>query len=207
MTPRYSQTKLTVAANSPALTETSTCSGVIDDLPPFAQLANDEDREKKAERSSPGTYHVVVNPDSFQHLPEYSDDEATRRDMLSPFRRGSIAASLASSFGKDSEGLSVPGDPNIVVLPRFEDVARRKDPKSPSSPGLRRIKTEEEERPPEVQEENEEEYIRQFRDVVWRQLVPVELDQLDGMERSSAAIVETEAQFFPPVCRPLRLEI
>ena len=49
------------------------------------------------------------------------------------------------------------------------------------------------------QEASEEKYIHQFRNVVWRQLVPVELDQLDGMERSSAQIVESEAQYFPPV--------
>ena len=188
------------------MTDTSAGSNGVDDLPAFAQLANDEEREKKAELASPGTYHVVVNPDSFQRLPEYSDDDAPRRDRLSPLRRGSLAASLASSFGKDSTGdKSVPGDPNVVVLPRFEDVARRqtgKDCKSPTSPNLRRIKTEDETKhsPEREQEANEERYIRRFRDVVWRQLVPAEVDQLDGMERSSSMLVETEAQYFPPVC-------
>jgi hypothetical protein len=198
--------RLTFTANSPAPTEASAGSAVADDLPPFAQLANDEDRERKAERSNPGTYHVVVNPDSFQHLPEYSDDEAAKR-KLSPLRRGSIAPSLASSFGKDSsvEGVPLYGDPNVVVLPRFEDVTRRagKDPKSPTSPSLRRVKTEEEDSRPSSeagQEATDEKYARQFRDVVWRQLVPAEIDMLDGMERSSALIVENEARFFSPVC-------
>ncbi|KAI9872569.1 MAG: hypothetical protein M1823_008139, partial [Watsoniomyces obsoletus] len=80
--------------------------------------------------------------------------------------------------------MSVPGDPNVVVLPRFEDVARRqngKDCKSPTSPNPRRIKTEDETKysPEREQEANEEKYMRQFRDVVWRQLVPAEVDQLD----------------------------
>ncbi len=173
-------------------------------MPPFASLINDEDREKKAERSSPGTYHVVVNPDSFQHMPEYSDDDIVKRERLSPLRRGSIAPSLDSSFGKESstESISAMADPNVVVLPRFEDVARRQTGKDSSSPVLRRVKTEEQENEPSPepeQERNDEQYIRQFRDVVWRQLVPAEIDQLDGMKRSSSMIVETEAQYFPPV--------
>ena len=191
-------------ASSPVLTEASTGSAPFDDLPPFAQLFNDEDREKKAERSSPGTYHVIVNPDSFQHMPEYSDDDAIKRDRLSPFRRGSIATSLASSLGKESSAESIiPPDPNIVVLPKFEDVARRQTGKEPLSPNLRRIKTEEDdaEKLSEAEmEASEERYIRQFREAVWRQLVPAEIDQLNGMEHSSAFIVENEAQFFPPVC-------
>jgi hypothetical protein len=193
-------------ANSPAPTEASTGSAVVDDLPAFAHLFNDEERERKAERASPGTYHVVVNPDSFQHLPEYSDEDVVKRDLLSPLRRGSVAPSLASSFGKESsgEGIPVPGDPNIVVLPRFEDVPKRpanKDPRSPSSPSLSRVQTKDS----VVSSDhelgmNEEKYLSQFRDVVWRQLVSVELGQIDGMERSSAVIVEVESQYFPPVC-------
>jgi hypothetical protein len=193
-------------ANSPVRTEASTGSAMIDDLPPFAQLVSDEDREKKAEQSSPGTYHVVVKPDSFQHLPEYSGNDALKQERLLPIRRGSFAASLASSLGKESstEGIPEPGDPNVVVLPRFEDVAKRtgKGPRSPACRALRRVKTEEEEcrqsSEPE-HEGNEEKYIRQFRQVVWKQLIPVEMNRLDGMEGSSAVIVETEAQFFPPV--------
>ena len=112
---------------------------------------------------------------------------------------------MASSFGKESftEGLTSVADPNVVVLPKFEDVARRQTGKEPASPALRRVKTEEEDTmqlsEPE-QEANEEGYMHQFRDVVWRQLVPAELDQLDGMERSSVVIIEAEAQYFPPVC-------
>ena len=79
--------RLTIAATSPAPTEGSFDSGG-DELPPFAQLATDEDREKKAVRSTPGTYHVVVNPDSFQHLPEYSDDPEIKKEKFSPSTQG-----------------------------------------------------------------------------------------------------------------------
>lgn len=205
-------------SNSPAMTEASTGSAVVDDLPPFASLTTDEDREKKAERSSPGTYNVVVNQDSFQHLPEYNDDPELKKELLSPLRRGSIATSLASSAGRDSaaEGVAVPGDPNIVVLPRFEDAARRgtfssKDPRSPISPSTKHafIKSED---PDEAVITNELDpinnvgrmgqdarYLRQFRHVVWKQLVPAEPDQRDGMMRSSVNVLEAAANIFPPL--------
>ncbi|RMZ80596.1 hypothetical protein DV738_g2697, partial [Chaetothyriales sp. CBS 135597] len=161
--------------SSPATTETSSESAQIDDLPPFAQLLNDEDRERKAERSTPGTYHVVVNPDSFLHLPDHSALDAST-------------------------------DPNTVVLTRFEDVPRRgagREPKSPVSLQSR-IKVEErEEMLMDCETERallqDDKYIRQFRRVVWKQLVPAEIDRADGMDNSSAIIVESEAAFFPPL--------
>jgi hypothetical protein len=126
----------------------------------------DEARERKAERMTPGTYNVVVNPDSFQHMPEYSDDPDVKSLRFSPLRRASLATSLASSLGKESSlgAGSLSGDPNIVVLPRFEDTARRataqwRDTKPPTSPLLPtlKIKVEEEEEEEEEQEEEEEE--------------------------------------------------
>lgn len=60
-------------AQSQSASETSPGS-TADNLGPFATLTSDEERELKAEHASPGTYNVVVNPDSFQHLPEYNDD-------------------------------------------------------------------------------------------------------------------------------------
>lgn len=194
-------------AASPVPTEGSAGSAAVDDLPPFAQLSTDEDRERKAERSSPGTYHVVVNPDSFQHLPEYNDDPEIKREILSPLRRGSLAISLASSFGRESVLESGPGmeDPNIVILPRFEDVHRRgpgKDGKSPASSGLIRIKTEDFEEVTTWSEERHSvdgRYLKHFKTVVWKQLVPAEIEHLDGMEGSSVVILENEAAFFPPL--------
>jgi hypothetical protein len=200
------------------MTETSVGSAPLDDLPPFASLTTDEDREKKAERSSPGTYNVVVNQDSFQHLPEYNDDPEIKREFLSPLRRGSVATSLGSSLSREAagDGASVSGDPNIIVLPRFEDVTRRgtfssNQARSPISPILKHpnIKSEDLEEAimteePETMVESsrlgrEARYLRQFRQVVWRQLVPAEPDQRDGMVRSSANILEAAATVFPPL--------
>jgi len=204
--------------NSPALTENSAGNAALDDLPPFANLTSDEDREKKAERSSPGTYNVVVNQDSFQHLPEYNDDADIKRELLSPMRRGSLATSLGSSLSREAavEGVAVPGDPNIVVLPRFEDVTRRgtfssNQARSPISPITKHvlIKTEDTDdavitEEPETmtdsaQASQEARYLRQFRQVVWRQLVPAEPDQRDGMRRSSVNTLEAAAAVFPPL--------
>ena len=207
-------------ANSPARTENSSGSAPLDDLPPFASLVTDEDREKKAEGSSAGTYNVVVNQDSFQYLPEYSDDPDIKREFLSPIRRGSHATSLGSSHSREvtTEGVPIPGDPNIVVLSRFEDITRRgtfssNQTRSPLSPTLHhtiiKIEDSEEAVPTEEPEEmvcssrmsQEARYFRQFRQVVWRQLVPAEPDQRDGMVRSSATVLEAAAAAFPPVRR------
>lgn len=188
----------------------------------------DEARERKAERTSPGTYNVVVNPDSFQHMPEYSDDPDVKSLRLSPLRRGSLAASLASSAGKDSslDASSLSGDPNIVVLPRFEDTARRataqwRDSKAATSPLLPNLKIKvEEEDPPAVSpdnrrivaiapqhEEQDSKYMVQFRNVIWKQLVQAEPGDFGASDSawSSAGIMEEVAAQFPPVCKALRL--
>jgi len=204
--------------NSPAMTETSVGSAPLDYLPAFASLTTDEDRERKAERSSPGTYNVVVNQDSFQHLPEYNDDPEIKRELLSPLRRGSVATSLGSSLSREAavDSVSVSDDPNIIVLPRFEDVTRRgtfssNQARSPISPVSKHsvIKTEDLEEAVSTEEletmvesgqlGREARYLRHFRQVVWRQLVPAEPDQRDGMVRSSANILEAAATVFPPL--------
>lgn len=163
----------------------------------------DEDRERKAEASLPGTFNVIVNPESFQHLAEYTpDDPDSRRNGIAPLRRPSIAASLASSFGRESviEAIPVPGDPNIVILPRFEDLSRRstrelKSPTSPTTSTRPHIKREESStipvlaiRGPEVTT------LRRFKDV-WKQLIPPE----HGPDSSIVLLDEAAAQF-PPVC-------
>jgi hypothetical protein len=198
-----------VPAASPAPTEGS-AESVDDELGAFASLTTDEDRERKAECASPGTYNVVVNPDSFQHMPEYSDDPAIK--ALSPLRRSSLATSLASSLGRESAA-PIPGDPNVVVLRQFEDTNRRtlKDLRSPSSPTLTRIKTEDLDayiKPdPDaslmhlaVEGGGDFKYLQQFRSVVWKQLVQVELEgNGSGMEISSADVLEHVATSFPPL--------
>jgi len=192
-------------AVSPAPTEGSNGS-TTDELGAFASLTTDEDRERKAECASPGTYNVVVNPSSFKHLPEYSDDLKT----LSP-QGGSLAASLASSLGKEPIS-SVPGDPNIVVLKQFEDTNRRtlKDLRSPNSSSQTRIKIEDDEvsiKPdPDTslmhqaaEGGHDSKYLHQFRNVVWRQLVQAELESNESSEPSSADVLEHVATYFPPV--------
>jgi len=199
------------------MTEASTGSTAADDLPPFASLTTDEEREKKAERSSPGTYNVVVNQDSFQHLPEYNDDAESRKEFLSPLRRGSVATSLTSSLGRDSsaDGKQPREDPNVVVLPRFEDISRRgtfssNNPRSPLSPIAKHtiIKDEDPEEAimmeePELIDERDStqdaKYLHQIRHVVWKQLVPAEPDQRDGMVRSSVNVLEAAANVFAPL--------
>ncbi|KIX07082.1 uncharacterized protein Z518_05059 [Rhinocladiella mackenziei CBS 650.93] len=205
-------------STSPAMTDTSIGSAAVDDLPPFASLTTDDDRERKAERSSPGTYNVVVNQDSFQHLPEYCDDPDVKKELPPPLRRGSVATSLASSAGRESavEGVPIAGDPNIVVLPRFEDVARRgifssREPRSPVSPRAKHIIIKDEdhdevtmtEEPDAIDDKSktgqDARYLQRFRQVVWNQLVPAEPDVRDGMMRSSVNVLEMAATTFPPL--------
>ncbi|KAJ6153372.1 hypothetical protein N7497_007691 [Penicillium chrysogenum] len=89
-----------------------------DSLPPFSLLTSDEDREKKAEGVSPGTYLVVMTPDSFSSLPEYADDAIEKARSNSTSERRSSAASSPASAAKGD-------DPNVVILKTFEDVTRR----------------------------------------------------------------------------------
>lgn len=193
------------------MNDLSTGSAIADDLLPFASLTTDEERERKAERSSPGTYHVIVNQDSFQHLLECSDAPDVKKELLSPPRRGSVVASFASN-APAVEGISS-GDPNVVVLPRFQDVARHgiSDPRSPISSATKHnfIKGKNldeavvSEDPVSLDDtipiDRYSRYLRQFRYVVWTQFVPTELDVRDGMVRPSANIFEDAAREFPPV--------
>lgn len=102
-------------------------------LPPFSLLTSDEEREKKAEAFSPGTYHVVMTPDSFSSLPEYADDAIEKARSNPSECRSSVASSPTSAAKGDS---SVGGeDPNVVILKTFEDATRR----SPSNGKISRI--------------------------------------------------------------------
>lgn len=87
-----------------------------DDLPAFATLTNDEDRERKAESTLPGTYSVVVTPKSFADLPEYASSASGRssRKQTSPRQR----AGTSSSTGSNTKPRP---DPNVIVLDRFEE--------------------------------------------------------------------------------------
>jgi hypothetical protein len=217
-----------VLATSPTPTDTSTGSAIgPDDLPPFATLMTDEERERKAECTSPGTYNVVVNPDSFQHLPEYSDDAESKSLRLSPLRRGSLAASMASSHGREAllvdgvpPGITGSGeDPNVVILHRFEDTTRRttvqsKESRSPTS--LRQSSSNPEQPDTETHiapdpttsliskaANGGEDFglLQQFRNVVWKQLMQIEAESPDVTQHEHSAInvFEHAAAYFPPL--------
>jgi hypothetical protein len=201
-------------------------------LPPFATLTTDEEREKKAECTSPGTYNVVVNPESFQHLPEYGDDGETKSLRLSPLRRGSLATSMASSQGRDSGvdgvhqidgGHHTREDPNVVILPRFEDTTRRatshwKENRSPSSPRLTtsssettttasvaegRLKFEGEQSLMQRAAEGGQDsnLLQHFRNHIWCQLAQVEHQNRapTSTRGSGVEVLEHAARHFPPV--------
>ncbi|KAI9759436.1 MAG: hypothetical protein M4579_002350 [Chaenotheca gracillima] len=93
-----------------------------DSLPPFPTLMTDEDRERKAESYDPGTYHVIVNPESFAGLPEYSED-----DPASEFGSGDteVSHSFHESASSSSPSVELTGDSNVVILRKFEDPSRR----------------------------------------------------------------------------------
>ena len=105
----------------------------VDTLPPFNILANDEERERKAQYHPPGTFNVVANPTSFINFTEYKeafpDDPyppvvstyggppANQADFASHrVRQGSPLHSYNSY--ESSEDV---GDPDIVILKVFED--------------------------------------------------------------------------------------
>ncbi|KAJ5582756.1 hypothetical protein N7535_001376 [Penicillium sp. DV-2018c] len=97
---------------------------LADSLPPFSLLTSDEEREKKAVAFSPGTYHVVMTPDSFSSLPEYADDSA-EKSRSKPASECRSSATNSPTGGPNSERSVGSEDPNVVILKTFEDVNRR----------------------------------------------------------------------------------
>lgn len=199
-----------------------------DVLPVFALLTSDEDREKKAEACSPGTYHVVVTPDSFSALPEYSDDGDRSRSNGVSESVSSVATSPISGIKSEA----IPSeDPNVVVLKMFEDTTRR----SSSTGRMPRVSPTSEisdpfcslslspildSLPSPVIFEDENVSILEgcldqssqdttlfahFRHVVWKQLFPHDrgLDDSFGLESHgmtlSVDFLEREAAHFPPL--------
>jgi len=88
-------------------------------------LTNDEDRERKAVHKLPGTYHIVVNPNSFSSLEEYADSQddesavGTRPHNLSRRRRSSVYKSN-SVIRQD-----VFEDPDTLIIGKFEENVRK----------------------------------------------------------------------------------
>lgn len=99
-------------------------------LPAFATLTNDEDRERKAETTLPGTYSVVVTPKSFADLPEYAIASG------SSTARGQTSARQQARTGSGSSNRAR-SDPNVIVLDRFEDLSPTTSVTSPLVPPTR----------------------------------------------------------------------
>ncbi|PGG99304.1 hypothetical protein AJ79_08571 [Helicocarpus griseus UAMH5409] len=109
---------------SPTLTASSpNSSSGGDTLPPFSCLTSDLEREMKAEAHSPGTYHVIVNPDSFSSLPEYATRTNNDSGSGSELDNGLSSKSEKSRRGhkRGSSSCTETGDPNVVILSKFED--------------------------------------------------------------------------------------
>ncbi|KAL1881047.1 hypothetical protein Plec18167_003589 [Paecilomyces lecythidis] len=205
----------------------SNTSPADDTLPPFACLTSDEERERKAEAYTPGTYHVVVNPDSFSGLPEYAESAADGASASEPdIRRGSVASSKIGSIrGDEQENTIETDDPNVVILSKFEDTPRRPSSAwrtsrlsstpetaepSPTSEfpqlSLHHPISDELSGPLEqvvMQGSDDAKLLAHFRDVVWKQLVQTQSFQggspISHFHIPGAEIFEQEAATFRPV--------
>ncbi|KAH0445659.1 hypothetical protein KCU90_g241, partial [Aureobasidium melanogenum] len=106
-----------------ALNSRRSLSPAYDNLPSFADLTNDEDRERKAESQVPGTFNVVVNPESFAGLPEYGPIPGSRaRGSSLQSGRNSWDSQMSTEVLRTRPKLNpTTGDPNVVVLAKFED--------------------------------------------------------------------------------------
>lgn len=98
-----------------------------DSLPSFSSLTTDEERERKAELTpKKGTYLVVVNPGSFENLPEYSDEALFGASSTFPGRLDAFDTASSSRNTLVSDD-----DPDVVILKKFEDSNRKSSISSP----------------------------------------------------------------------------
>ncbi|RHZ62670.1 uncharacterized protein CDV56_107867 [Aspergillus thermomutatus] len=181
-------------------------------LPPFSLLTSDEERERRAETSRPGTYHVIVIPESFTHLPEYIENasEEGLGDTVSSPLSGSTET---DQFANDPEL----EDSNTVILKQFKDTKRSSSSqylspsRSPTSdlresslsaatatsqnaadddPVLDMLE----------QESLDAILLGHFRDVVWMQLVPAGgIFNFAGGSLLDTDVFDREATNFPPL--------
>lgn len=96
-----------------------------DFLPPFSRLTNDEDREKKAEFRPPGSYNVIVTPNSLAQLDEYKATQDEERTPLSAGSRSSKAESADPSSPDPETNVITLADPDTVMLRVFEDSSKK----------------------------------------------------------------------------------
>lgn len=79
-------------------------------LPPFSALPDDSYREQKALTRAPGTFNVVLTPNSFARLPEYAAKSKKSRNNSSNSWHES---NLRNDDDRD--------DPDIIILSEFEN--------------------------------------------------------------------------------------
>ncbi|KAK2738267.1 hypothetical protein FQN57_007130 [Myotisia sp. PD_48] len=106
--------------STPAPSSPSSSTGE-DSLPPFASLTNDIEREMKAECYTPGTYHVVVNPNSFANSPSYAEDTDEDVSLASSGDIKKSMSQIGHSSTLGSRESSKVDDPNVVILAKFEE--------------------------------------------------------------------------------------
>ncbi|KAF2169019.1 hypothetical protein M409DRAFT_21030 [Zasmidium cellare ATCC 36951] len=193
-----------------------TAPGELDSLPEFSTLTNDEDRETKARTSRPGTYGVVVTPESFYDLPEYAATSPQESRRMS----GASSSSARGARGSGRPGLgrsnTVP-DPTVVVLDKFEDA-------SPVSTGPMSAATESRRSsfpdalgqlsittppynpsistgPHTPQVRSDEHLIAHFRQYIVPRLAQPQQDSRPGVasQGSTKDVLEFEATRFPPL--------
>lgn len=163
-------------------------------------LTTDEDRERKARLSAPGTFNVVLNPTSFYRSPECAerldDGRASSTRLQCKIAIVSADGGVGSHTVVDSS--SAAGDIDLVILPRFEDFKRQPTTghQSPtSSPPLNRSAPRRKESlPVPVIQSPEVAALRRFQDVVSKQLIPSDC----GCELS-IIVLDEAAKRFPPV--------
>lgn len=94
----------------------------LDDLPAFSALTNDDDRERKAGTQLPGTFGVVVTPESFSELPEYAGTPYSTSRRASVQSQTSSLCTVTNNFFPFGRAITrSQTDPNVVVLDRFEE--------------------------------------------------------------------------------------
>ncbi|OOF96931.1 hypothetical protein ASPCADRAFT_165160 [Aspergillus carbonarius ITEM 5010] len=181
-------------------------------LPPFATLTSDEERERKAQASIPGTYHVVAIPESFSRLPEYMDEtlevDAGNRALLE----------IGNGDHSQVDDVNWAYGPNVVVLKTFRSTRRqfyperRSTPQSPesdqgsfslSAPSVSELVPDYpgDSMPPMQESLKPNQYemllLDHFRNFVCLQLVPQ--DGVFSIHGLDAAVFEHEASNFPPL--------
>lgn len=176
-----------------------------DNLPPFVMLTTEEERERKAEVSAPGSFHVILNPTSFQDLSEYVESIDPGQASSKSLQHESTAAPIHDGASSDNvpDDLPVGGGVEFVIVSWTEESTRR--PANDLRPTVSPLMSNRSAIDPRtsltvpVVQSRDGAALRQFRDVVWKQLMPSEFDR-----DLSTILLDEAAKQFPPVSRKFR---